>query len=174
MLSIQQKNAQAIAHAAGQSGPVPQQQQQQDDGDDKDLVKQGQRVTRGHAVTNTAAATAGHPTQASGVTGKSAGVVPGRRKVAERPGMPVESSNAMEARMTSDRMLVFPLRGHTVMKAELTISIGFVPLVRELSSSKCSAPEPLVAIVSTNVRTKADRVANPGTKISTPLIGARI
>jgi len=32
-----------------------------------------------------------------------------RRKVAERPGMPVESAGAMDARMTSDRMLVSPV-----------------------------------------------------------------
>ncbi|KAF8417350.1 kinase-like domain-containing protein [Tirmania nivea] len=100
-----QKNAQAIAHAAGQQGPVQQQHQQQDEGDEKDLVKQGQRVTRGHNVANTGAATAGQITQQSGVTGKP-GVVPvTRRKVAERPGMPVESAGAMDARMTSDRML---------------------------------------------------------------------
>jgi len=101
-----QKNAQAIAHAAGQQGQVQPQHPQQDEGDDKDLVKQGQRATRGHNVANTGAATAGQVTQQSGLSGKPTGVVPGtRRKVAERPGMPVESSGAMDARMTSDRML---------------------------------------------------------------------
>jgi casein kinase I family protein HRR25 len=100
-----QKNAQAIAHAAGQPGQVPQQHQQPDEGDDKDLVKQSQRATRGHNVVNTSAATAGQLTQQSGATGKP-GVLPvTRRKVAERPGMPVESAGAMDARMTSDRML---------------------------------------------------------------------
>lgn len=98
-----QKNAQAIAHAS-QQGQVPQPHQQQDEGDDKDLGKQGQRATRHNAV-NTSAATAGQLTQQSGATGKP-GVLPvTRRKVAERPGMPVESAGAMDARMTSDRML---------------------------------------------------------------------
>lgn len=100
-----QKNAQAIAHAAGQQGQVPQQHQQQDEGDEKDPVKQGQRGTRGHNVANTGAATAGQITQQSGVTGKQGAVPVNRRKVNERPGMPAESTGAMDARMTSDRML---------------------------------------------------------------------
>lgn len=81
----------------------------QDEGEDKDLAKQGQRVTRGHNVANTGAATAGQITQQSGVIGKPAGVVPGnRRKVVERTGMPVEpTGGAMDSRMTSDRMFVF-------------------------------------------------------------------
>ena len=90
-----------------------------------------------------------------------------RRKVAERPGMPVESAGAMDARMTSDRMLVSPvfrLKIPTTRKM-LIIWVGCVPLAKELSSSnKCSAPEPLGATVPTNVRTKADQVANHGTK----------
>lgn len=86
---------------------MPQQHPSQEEGDDKDaLVKQGQRATRGHNVANTGAATAGQITQQSGVSGKAAGAVGTRRKVADRPGMTVESSNTIDARMTSDRMFV--------------------------------------------------------------------
>jgi casein kinase I family protein HRR25 len=96
-----QKNAQAIAQAAGQGSG---QQAEEDNGD---LAKAGQRPPRGHAVANTQAATAGHPTpQGSGVAGKVPGAQPGtRRKVAERP-PPMEQPGAMDSRgVTSDRML---------------------------------------------------------------------
>lgn len=87
---------------------MTQQHPPQEEGDEKDaLAKQGQRPTRGHNVANTGAATAGQITQQSGVSGKAPGVIQGtRRKVADRPGMSVESPNAIDARMTSDRMFV--------------------------------------------------------------------
>lgn len=96
-----QKNAQAIAQAAGQQGQAPP----QDDGEDKDgMAKAGQRQTRGgHAVANTAAATAGHPTPQGSNIAKASGSVP---KPNERRGGPVrEGSSGMDARVTSDRML---------------------------------------------------------------------
>lgn len=95
-----QKNAQAIAQAAGQQG----QPQPQDDGDDKDgMAKGGQRQTRGHAVANTAAATAGQPTPHGSNIAKASGSVP---KPSERRGGPArEGSSGMDARVTSDRML---------------------------------------------------------------------
>ncbi|KAI5781006.1 kinase-like domain-containing protein [Peziza echinospora] len=98
-----QKNAQAIAQAAGQGSG------QQAEEDAAELAKSGQRATRGHAVANTQAATAGHPTpQGSGIAGKTPNLPTGtRRKVAERPGM--EQPGAMDSRgVTSDRMLVSP------------------------------------------------------------------
>lgn len=91
----QQKNAQAIAQAAGGGQQAPQQEEM----DDKDLTKQ--RATR----TNTA--TAGHPpAQASA---KPAGVVSStRRKVVDRTGaMGVDTPGTMDTTRGlsgSDRM----------------------------------------------------------------------
>ncbi|KAH8149111.1 uncharacterized protein LAJ45_06650 [Morchella importuna] len=107
----QQKNAQAIAQAAGGGQQAPQQEEM----DDKDLTKQ--RATR----TNTA--TAGHPpAQASA---KPAGVVSStRRKVVDRTGaMGVDTPGTMDTTRGlsgSDRMLRSASKG-----AQVTTNNGF-------------------------------------------------
>lgn len=98
LLTIQQqKNAQAIAQAAGGGQQAPQ---QEDNDDGKDITKQ--RTTR------TNPATAGHPTPQTSV--KPAGVVSGtRRKVVDRSGaiMGAETPGTMDTTRGlsgSDRM----------------------------------------------------------------------